>query len=49
MTASNTYTPTPQQPIHSGFGSKTVARDVVKGYNLVGQFAIVTGGHAAKL
>ena len=40
------YTPTPQRPIHSGFGPKSVARDVLKGYDLAGQFAIVTGGHA---
>jgi NAD(P)-dependent dehydrogenase (short-subunit alcohol dehydrogenase family) len=37
---------TPQTPIHSGFGERTTAREVLAGRDLRGSIAIVTGGHA---
>jgi NAD(P)-dependent dehydrogenase (short-subunit alcohol dehydrogenase family) len=37
---------TPQTPINSGFSSVTAAREVVRGVDLSGQIAIVTGGYA---
>jgi NAD(P)-dependent dehydrogenase (short-subunit alcohol dehydrogenase family) len=39
------YTRNPeQQPLHTGFGPTTTAAEVASGINLVGKFAIVTGG-----
>ena len=35
-----------QTPIDSGFGFKSTAEDVIKGYNLSGKIAIVTGGYS---
>ena len=35
---------TPQTPIHSGFGPAATAADIVKGVNLSGKVAVVTGG-----
>jgi NAD(P)-dependent dehydrogenase (short-subunit alcohol dehydrogenase family) len=35
-----------QQPIHSGFDAKSTAYDVIKGIDLSGKAAIVTGGYA---
>lgn len=35
-----------QQPTGSGFNAKSTARDVIKGINLTGKTAIVTGGNA---
>jgi NAD(P)-dependent dehydrogenase (short-subunit alcohol dehydrogenase family) len=35
-----------QQPIHSGFDAKSTAYDVIKGIDLSGKTAIVTGGYA---
>lgn len=37
---------TPQQPIHSGFTAASTSLDVIRGVNLVGKVAIVTGGYA---
>ncbi len=38
--------PVQQQPLHSGFGPSTTAFDVLKGVDLSGRNAIVTGGHS---
>jgi NAD(P)-dependent dehydrogenase (short-subunit alcohol dehydrogenase family) len=38
--------PSPQAPIHSGFGPTTTAREVLRGIDLTGKVAIVTGGYA---
>src|SRR5215831_2206076 len=46
MTATEAYKITPQQPIPSGFGPKTTAKDVLHGRDLTGAIAIVTGGHS---
>ena len=46
MHIDHSYRPTPQAPIHSGFGPHTTARDVLRGHDLMGQTAIVTGGYA---
>ncbi len=37
---------TPQTPIQSGFSSASTSVDVIRGINLVGKVAIVTGGYA---
>lgn len=37
---------TPQQPIPSGFTRSTTTSDVIRGVNLIGKVAIVTGGYA---
>ncbi len=37
---------TPQAPVKSGFGSATTAAEVIKGRDLSGRVAIVTGGYA---
>ena len=37
---------TPQAPLKSGFGSATTAAEVIKGRDLSGRVAIVTGGYA---
>jgi len=36
----------PQAPIHSGFGPRTTANDVLTGANLRGTIAIATGGYS---
>ncbi|RKN21069.1 SDR family NAD(P)-dependent oxidoreductase [Micromonospora musae] len=38
--------PTPQSPIGSGFGAAATTADVIKGIDLSGRTAIVTGGHS---
>jgi NAD(P)-dependent dehydrogenase (short-subunit alcohol dehydrogenase family) len=38
-------TRTPQAPIHSGFGPMTTARETLRGIDLTGKTAIVTGGY----
>ena len=38
--------PSPQQPIGSGFGAASTAADVIKGIDLSGRTAVVTGGHS---
>jgi predicted ThiF/HesA family dinucleotide-utilizing enzyme len=38
--------PTPQAPIASGFGAATTASDVIRGCDLSGKVAIVTGGYS---
>jgi NAD(P)-dependent dehydrogenase (short-subunit alcohol dehydrogenase family) len=42
----NNYQGALQQPISSGFNSKSTANDVIKGIDLTGKKAIVTGGNA---
>jgi NADP-dependent 3-hydroxy acid dehydrogenase YdfG len=42
----NTGVATRQAPIHSGFGPTTTARQVLKGVDLTGKVAMVTGGYA---
>ena len=37
---------TPQQPIGSGFGYRSTAKDVLEGIDLGGRLAIVTGGYS---
>lgn len=41
----NNYHGALQQPIGSGFDAKSTAKDVIKGINLTGKIAIVTGGN----
>ncbi len=38
--------PTLQRPIHSGFGAASTADEVIKGIDLSGKIAIVTGGYS---
>ena len=45
MTNAKTKT-TPQHPIGSGFGAETTAADVIRGIDLSGKTAIVTGGYS---
>jgi NAD(P)-dependent dehydrogenase (short-subunit alcohol dehydrogenase family) len=40
------FRPSEQKPIHSGFGPKTTAREVLVGHDLGGKTAIVTGGYS---
>jgi len=42
----NNYQGALQKPIGSGFNAKSTASDVIKGINLTGKVAIVTGGYA---
>ena len=37
---------TKQMPIHSGYGAKTTAREVIGNRRLDGTIAVVTGGYA---
>lgn len=37
---------TPQEPIRSGFGAASTAADVIRGIDLTGKVAIVTGGYS---
>src|SRR3954470_12192605 len=37
---------TPQHPIGSGFGPRSTAADVLRGIDLAGRLAIVTGGYS---
>jgi hypothetical protein len=46
MLRNHPYNATPQLPIHSGFGPQTTAREVLKGRDLQGTTAIVTGGYS---
>ncbi|MCW2818439.1 MAG: family NAD(P)-dependent oxidoreductase, partial [Marmoricola sp.] len=41
-----TYARTPQQPVTSGFGHDTRAREVLEGVDLTGRLAVVTGGYS---
>ena len=41
-----TYTTTPQRPIGSGFGAATTAAEIIRGIDLSGKTAIVTGGYS---
>ncbi len=45
MTDAKTTT-TPQHPIGSGFGAETTAAEVIRGIDLSGKLAIVTGGYS---
>ncbi|MGY2263948.1 oxidoreductase [Pseudomonas sp. SDO5561_S422] len=38
--------PTVQKPIHSGYGAATTAAEVIRGVDLSGKVAIVTGGYS---
>ena len=38
--------PLAQQPLPSGFGAASTAEDVIKGIDLIGKIAIVTGGYS---
>jgi len=42
----NNYQGTLQKPINSGFNAKSTAEEVIKGINLEGKIAIVTGGNS---
>jgi NAD(P)-dependent dehydrogenase (short-subunit alcohol dehydrogenase family) len=42
----NPHSLTPQEPIDSGFGAQSTARDVLAGIDLDGRLAIVTGGYS---
>lgn len=42
----SSYVPTPQAPLPSGFNARTTAKEVLKGLDLAGQVAIVTGGYS---
>jgi NAD(P)-dependent dehydrogenase (short-subunit alcohol dehydrogenase family) len=42
----STYTPTPQQPVGSGFGAHSTAAEVLDGIDLSGATALVTGGYS---
>ena len=46
MHSDTSYRTTPQAPIHSGFGPNTTAREVLRGHDLMGKTAIVTGGYS---
>lgn len=46
MTLKDNYNGALQQPLQSGFGAASTAQDVIKGINLAGKTAIVTGGYA---
>lgn len=37
---------TEQKPLHSGFGAKTTAKEVLAGFDLTGKLAVVTGGYS---
>jgi NAD(P)-dependent dehydrogenase (short-subunit alcohol dehydrogenase family) len=39
-------TPTPQQPVDSGFGAGSTAEEVLAGVDLSGRLALVTGGYS---
>ncbi len=38
--------PTAQKPIHSGYGAATTAAEIIRGVDLSGKVAIVTGGYS---
>jgi NAD(P)-dependent dehydrogenase (short-subunit alcohol dehydrogenase family) len=46
MQRDHSYRTTPQAPIHSGFGPDATARDVLRGHELRGKTALVTGGYS---
>jgi NAD(P)-dependent dehydrogenase (short-subunit alcohol dehydrogenase family) len=46
MKTEDNYNGTLQQPVHSGFNAKSTVDDVIKGIDLSGKTAIVTGGYA---
>jgi NAD(P)-dependent dehydrogenase (short-subunit alcohol dehydrogenase family) len=46
MHTDNIYKITPQEPIPSGFGQQTTAREALGGRDLSGKTAIVTGGYS---
>lgn len=35
-----------QQPLHTGYGPRTTAEEIMQGVNLAGKVAIVTGGYS---
>jgi NAD(P)-dependent dehydrogenase (short-subunit alcohol dehydrogenase family) len=46
MQSAHSYRTTPQVPIHSGFGPHTTAREALRGQDLLGKTALVTGGYS---
>ena len=46
MNLTDNYNGALQNPVHSGFDSKSTAHDVINGIDLIGKIAIVTGGYA---
>jgi NAD(P)-dependent dehydrogenase (short-subunit alcohol dehydrogenase family) len=46
MSRTNPYSVTPQQPLPSGFGPQTTAREALGGRDLSGKTALVTGGYS---
>lgn len=46
MNLKDNYNGALQQPIHSGFGASSTVHDVLKGIDLSGKTAVVTGGYA---
>lgn len=46
MNSTDNYNGALQQPLHSGFNATSTVHDVIKGINLNGKTAIVTGGYA---
>lgn len=46
MDLKDNYNGALQQPLHSGFGAASTVSDVIKGTDLTGKTAIVTGGYA---
>jgi NAD(P)-dependent dehydrogenase (short-subunit alcohol dehydrogenase family) len=46
MSPDDTYTPTAQQPIGSGFGFESTAAEVLSGIDLAGKLVVLTGGYS---
>jgi hypothetical protein len=46
MRAANNFNGALQQPLPSGFNAASTTQDVIKGIDLSGKTAIVTGGYA---
>ena len=42
----NNYQGALQKPLHSGFNAQSTTSDIIKGIDLTGKFAIITGGNA---
>lgn len=46
MTTHSSNEPTQQKPLNSGHGPRTTAQEIIKGIDLSGRIAIVTGGYS---
>ncbi|CAM4397066.1 NAD(P)-dependent dehydrogenase (short-subunit alcohol dehydrogenase family) [Paenibacillus endophyticus] len=46
MNINDNWERTPQAPLHTGYGPRTTAEELVKGTDLKGKIAIVTGGYS---